>query len=150
MLRLMKSSGLFLAALLLAGGMAGAKDEFLRAEQAFSYLVAIDGHCLTVQWNVAPGYYLYKSRMGFESATPGVSFGEPLYPKGEIHHDEYFGDQEIFRDDFKVSVPLQRTDGGKARAIRVKLKIQGCADAGLCFPPTVWDVNLPVTVSPES
>src|SRR5687767_9992007 len=111
-----------IATLLMAGSATGAKDEFLPMEQAFSYVMASDGQCLTVLWNVAPGYYLYKNRMGFESATPGVSLGKPRYPKGETHHDEYFGDQEIFRNDFKVTVPMTRTDGGKAREISVKLK----------------------------
>jgi thioredoxin:protein disulfide reductase len=151
MLRIMKYRLLIPA--LLAVTAAGAKDEFLPMERAFSYLAQSDGRCVTVQWNVAPGYYLYKSRMALKSATPGVAVGELHYPKGEIHHDEYFGDQEVFRDDFVVTAPLTLT-AGKPRELTLKLELQGCADAGLCYPPTVWDVKVPLpaerapTVSP--
>ena len=120
---------------------ASADDDFLPPEKAFAYLVETDGDCLKVQWNVAPGYYLYKSRMGIESTTAAVKVGPPTYPKGESHHDEYFGDQEIFRDDFVVSAPLERTDKS-AREVTLKLKWQGCADAGLCYPVTVWETKV--------
>jgi len=133
---------LFLGALL-AFTAAGAKDEFLPIEQAFTYLAQSDGRSLTVQWNVAPGYYLYKSRMGLESGTASITLGEVKYPEGEIHEDEYLGPQEILRDDFTVTAPLTRTDTHSS-TLRLKLKLQGCADAGLCYPPTVWTAEVPL------
>lgn len=141
---LIASSLALLAFLFLRAPNAGAEDDFLPPEKAFAYLVQVEGDCLKVQWNVAPGYYLYKGRMGIESATAGMKVGAASYPKGESHHDEYFGDQEIFRDDFVVSAPLERSDGALREAI-VKLKWQGCAEAGLCYPVTVWEakVSLP-------
>lgn len=123
------------------------KDEFLPPEKAFTYLLEWKGDALEVQWNVAPGYYLYKSRMGIESATPGVKIGAPAFPKGEIHHDEYFGDQEIFRDDFVVTAPMARKTS-PIHEITVKLKWQGCADAGLCYPITTWEAKVPFPASP--
>ena len=126
---------------LLAFTSVGAKDQFLPAEQAFSYIAESDGTAVTVEWNVAPGYYLYKSRMGLASETPGVTLGEARYPKGEVHYDEYFGDQEIFRDDFNVTAPITRTDGS-ARELVLTVRLQGCADAGLCYPPEVRKVKI--------
>jgi thioredoxin:protein disulfide reductase len=120
---------------------AGAKDQFLPAEQAFSYLAKSNGTSVTVEWNVAPGYYLYKSRMGLACETRGVTLGEASYPKGEVHHDEYFGDQEIFRDDFKVTAPVTRKDGDP-RELVLTVRLQGCADAGLCYPPEVRKVKI--------
>lgn len=133
-----------------------AKDEFPPASEVFRYAVESDGATLTVYWDVLPGYYLYKERMGVASTTPGVKLGKPCYPKGETHHDEYFGNQEIFRDDFKVTVPLSRPAAAREGKLDVKLSLQGCADAGLCYPPTVWNVkvklpaNAAPTVSPAS
>lgn len=118
------------------------KNEFLPAEEAFRYLAEVDGGCLKVQWNVAPGYYLYKSRLKLESGTPGITVGDARYPQGEVHHDEYFGEQEVFRDDFIVNAPLTRTNN--VREMTLKLKWQGCADAGLCYAPTVWEVKVPL------
>src|SRR5262245_2680948 len=80
--------------------------DILLPEQAFKYTVSADAEKVTVHWDASPGYYLYKKRMGLAAATPGVTLGEPEYPKGEIHKDEYFGEQEVFRGSFAVSAPL--------------------------------------------
>lgn len=132
---------------LAASAMSAGKDEFLPPEKAFTYLIEWKGDALEVEWNVAPGYYLYKSRMGIESGTPGVKIGTAAFPKGEIHHDEYFGDQEIFRDDFVVTAPTERKTHS-IREITVKLKWQGCADAGLCYPITTWEAKVPLPPTP--
>src|SRR5262245_37056517 len=116
-------------------------DEFLRPEEAFRYTVSTDGTAVEVHWTVAPGYYAYKSRMKVESATPGVTLDPPVFPKGEIHKDDYFGEQEVFRGPITVTAPLKR--GGTApRELSLKLIIQGCADAGLCYPPQTWDAKV--------
>ncbi len=143
-----------LVALFLAGA-AGGREEFPPAEAVFRYAIESGEHCLTVYWNVAPGYYLYKTRLGLASGTSGVALGEPQYPKGEIHHDEYLGDQEIYRDDFTLTARWQRRTQD-IQEMKVELKLQGCADAGLCYPPMVWEakIKLPqvsaTTVSPKS
>jgi thioredoxin:protein disulfide reductase len=118
------------------------EDEFLPPEQAFKYKVTADEGQLVVEWDAIQGYYLYKKRFGISAATTGVKVGEPVYPKGEIHNDEYFGEQEIFRGKFQVKAPLEGAKAGDTVAL--KLKWQGCADAGLCYPPSVWDATVKV------
>jgi thiol:disulfide interchange protein DsbD len=129
---------------LLAGSQALAigEDEYLQPEDAFKYAATADDKNLTVEWTVTKGYYLYKKRLGLAAATPGVTVGESVYPKGEIHKDEYFGEQEVFRGTFKVTAPLTGAKAGDTVAL--KLKWQGCADAGLCYPPSVWDATVKV------
>jgi thiol:disulfide interchange protein DsbD len=141
--------GIALAASLVLLGIPSlsAGDDFLPADKAFLYLVESDGSCLRVTWHVAPGYYLYKGRMRVESGTPGVTLGEATYPAGERHHDEYFGEQEVFRDDFTVNVPLLR-ENPAATELTVRLHWQGCADAGLCYPPTTWESKLSLSATP--
>ena len=120
-------------------------DEFMNPEDAFKYTATADEQNVTVEWQATKGYYLYKKRMGLIAATPGVTVGEPVYPKGEIHKDEYFGEQEVFRGTFKVSAPLAGAKPGDT--IALKLKWQGCADAGLCYPPSVWDASVKVAAA---
>jgi Thiol:disulfide interchange protein len=122
-------------------GAAMAAEEFLPPEQAFRYTVESDGDSLTVRWTVAPGYYLYRSRMGLSSATPGITIGTPSYPEGEVHRDDYFGEQVIFRDEFTVTAPLERA-ADAPRELALELRLQGCADAGLCYPPMTWDTKV--------
>ena len=134
---------------LLAGGQALAlgEDEYLLPEDAFKYTATADEQNVTIEWRATKGYYLYKKRMGLSAATPGVTVGESVYPKGEIHKDEYFGEQEIFRDTFKVTAPLSGAKVGDTVAL--KLKWQGCADAGLCYPPSVWDASVKVVAAAD-
>ena len=132
--------------LLLAGrAFAIGEDEFLDPTEAFKYTATADESTVTVEWQATKGYYLYKKRMGLSAATPGVTVGDSVYPKGEIHKDEYFGEQEVFRNTFKVSAPLSGAKAGDTVAL--KLKWQGCADAGLCYPPSTWDATVKVVAA---
>src|ERR1041384_5283264 len=120
-------------------------DEFLQPEAPFKYPLSADEKTVTIEWTATKGYYLYKKRFGIDAATPGVKVGEPVYPKGEIHKDEYFGEQEVYRGKYTVTAPLTGAKAGDTVAF--KLKWQGCADAGLCYPPSVWDASTTIASS---
>ncbi len=138
-------------ALLLASLAAPASaDEFLPPETAYQYTLDSDGRQIVVHWNVEGGYYLYRKRMGVATSDAGVALGEPVYPQGQIHTDEYFGEQEIFRGKFDVVVPITLASDAATstgtRSVPITLKLQGCADAGLCYPPTTWNATVAVPV----
>jgi thioredoxin:protein disulfide reductase len=118
-----------------------ADDEFLPVRSAFKVATSAAPDQLVVRFDIAPGYYLYRDRLGFEPATPGVTFGQPSLPVGLDHEDEFFGKQIIYRGNAQVAVPA--TFSGAPLDFDVKVKLQGCADAGLCYPPQTW--TLPVT-----
>src|SRR5208282_2069768 len=120
-----------------------AEEEFLPPEQAFEYAVQADRHALVVSYNIRSGYYLYRKRIGFATTTPGVTLGAPEYPKGLSHSDEYFGEQEIYRGAAAFRVPYT-VAGRLPAAISLTLKLQGCADAGLCYPPQIWTTRVPI------
>ena len=108
-------------------------DDFLPAKSAYKVTTAVDAGRLVVRYEIAPGYYLYRDRLGFEVVTPGVTLAAPTLPVGIDHEDEYFGRQVIYRDVAVVGVPV--TFAGAPRDFDLKLKLQGCADAGLCAAP---------------
>jgi thiol:disulfide interchange protein DsbD len=135
-------SGILALGLAAATPAIAAEEEFLQPEQAFQYTVTADEQELRVEWRATKGYYLYKKRLGIEADSPPAKVGELLFPKGEIHKDDYFGEQEIFRDTFTVTAPLSGVKAGDTVAL--KLKWQGCADAGLCYPPSVWKATAKV------
>lgn len=135
------------AMLLLAGSWAvpaGAADDFLPPQQAYRYATRVEGDQLIVTWTIEKGYYLYKKKMAVASGLPAVQLGAPAWPKGESHKDEYFGEQEIYRGTVEVPVPMTFSGERPAR-LPLELKLQGCADAGLCYPPQKWkaEVALP-------
>jgi len=93
-----------------------------------------------VEFLVTPGYYLYRHRLNFAlegvdgGSAPPASLGTALIPPGEWKEDEFFGRQQVFHEGFTVSVPVSRAPGGVLPATLV-VGLQGCADAGLCYPP---------------
>jgi thiol:disulfide interchange protein DsbD len=131
---------LAVAPLLWFATVAAADDEYLPVKLAFKHSVAVVNGELTVNYQIAPGYYLYRDRLGFESATPGVTVGAASFPVGEDHEDDYFGKQVIYRGD--VSIGVQLAFDGPPRDFELKLKLQGCADAGLCYPPQTWTTTV--------
>ncbi len=129
--------------------VATAADDFLPPEQVFHQSVRVEGDRVIVNWRVIPGHYLYKQRLGFTTTSPGVTLGEPVWPKGEKHSDEFFGDQEVYRGTNDFPVPFTAA-GTRPGTLDLKLKFQGCADAGLCYPPTTWTATVAIPAAGNS
>ncbi len=123
-----------LAALLFMGAVAPlvrAADEFLPPEQAFQVSARAAGdRGVEVSFKAAPGYYLYREQFKFEAA--GATLGTPALPPGKVKFDETFQKNvETYRDTLRVAIPVE----GAEREFRLVATSQGCADAGLCYPP---------------
>lgn len=113
-----------------------AEEEFLEPEDAFRFSARlVSGQLLEVHYDVAQGYYMYRERFRFEAEPHSVELGEPLFPEGEWHDDEYFGRSEIFRGEVSIRIPIL---SGPVRAgtFRLVAISQGCADGGICYLPT--------------
>ncbi|MFZ5844292.1 MAG: protein-disulfide reductase DsbD [Pseudomonadota bacterium] len=118
------------ADLLRAAADSGEEEEFLKVDQAFQAEAARLDNELIVRFVIAPGYYLYRDQFRFKAE--GVSFGAPHYPEGILKHDEYLGEQIVYFNHVEVRVPIASGPSG----FELKLTFQGCAEAGLCYPPT--------------
>lgn len=108
----------------------GDTPSFLKVDEAFGFdYVQKDGQ-LIVKWDIADGYYLYKKQ--FKTASKGAVIGKASYPESEQIEDEFFGLSDVFYEDMEISYPIikAKKDGS------IKLRFQGCAKAGLCYPPT--------------
>lgn len=110
-------------------------DDFLTQEQAFPVGAEVTGpEAVRVIWDTAPGYYLYKSKLRFDSETPGITLGAAGLPEAETKQDEFFGEVETYHGRLAVELPIVREpDSGNRLTLRVGS--QGCADAGFCYPP---------------
>ena len=109
--------------------------DLLRPEDAFRPSVhALDGQTLEVRYEIADGYYLYRDKFRF-SAEPGdVMLGPPAFPKGREKMDETFGQVEVFYRQVAIRLPVERNSSGPL-SMRLHLVSQGCAEAGVCYPP---------------
>ncbi|MCW9088315.1 MAG: protein-disulfide reductase DsbD [Gammaproteobacteria bacterium] len=131
-----KLLAILLPLFLLTGFQAAAEEEeLLEPSKAFALSVeVIDAQTVQATWNIAEGYYLYRGKLLFESATDGITLGEPELPAGKIKNDEFFGEVETYRGSVTATIPLQR-DAGAGNTLILKTTSQGCADIGVCYPP---------------
>ncbi|MDI1272127.1 protein-disulfide reductase DsbD [Polaromonas sp.] len=114
---------------------AHAQQEFLPVDQAFRLSISQDGAGqVRLNWDIRKGYYLYRQQMKVE-VGPADGALQVLWPAGTPKTDETYGKSEVYHD--QVSVLVKATD---ARALTIGW--QGCADAGLCYPPQTRRVNL--------
>jgi thioredoxin:protein disulfide reductase len=121
------------------------KTEFLDVDQAFKLTGGADGpDRVQLVWAIAPGYYLYRSRLKFSSTDPQVTLGEPELPAGDVKDDEFFGKQVVYHNDLIARLSVARA-GGAAITVPLTVSYQGCASAGLCYPPQTHtlQINLP-------
>ena len=121
-------------------------DDLLPVDQAFALTATADGtDAITVTWKIADGYYLYRHRTSVQ-ADAGFEAGALRLPAGEPHEDEFFGRVETYRERLRATLP------GRPRAASTTLtvKYQGCADAGICYPPQTRTVTVALPAGPAA
>ncbi|MES2917138.1 MAG: protein-disulfide reductase DsbD [Pseudomonadota bacterium] len=122
-----------------SGISAGEAEEFLPVGQAFQLKSAPDGaNGIRLEWKVAPGYALYKDRIAAGVTRPaGVTLAALEFHSASVLKDDpSFGRVAVFHDEAKASLRLAAVPVDAAgKPVTVWLRYQGCADAGLCYPP---------------
>src|SRR5699024_5064045 len=109
--------------------------------QAFSYTRQVtDSGRVKLHWSVAPGYYLYRSRLKVEGVPSSVE--SVRMPSGTLIHDRFFGDQRVFKRDFTIAVI-------PGDASRIELTWQAYAEQGPCYPPQHASIELADVDSPD-
>ena len=125
---------LFLASLLApAASAAITQDDLLPVDEAFVLTASAPTRDrIEVRWKIADGYYLYRHRTGVE-ADAGFAAQPLQLPKGKAYRDEFFGDVETYRGELVAILPGR--PASDTDSVSLKIKYQGCADAGICYPP---------------
>ncbi|WP_047292905.1 protein-disulfide reductase DsbD [Pseudomonas lundensis] len=109
------------------------KADFLPANKAFVFTSEpLPSGETRLHWQITDQYYLYKKRFKFEGLDPAQT---PELPQGQEHSDEFFGATQVYRDSLELLIPAGASG-------QVKVSWQGCADAGLCYPPQSQTVDL--------
>lgn len=105
---------------------------FLPVQQAFQVEALLINQTLTLNWTIADGYYLYRKSLKLDSIDSIVRVGTPIFSEGLLKWDEYFeADVMVFYDKTSLEVPFS----SDIAQFQLLLESQGCADAGLCYPP---------------
>jgi thiol:disulfide interchange protein DsbD len=115
-------------------GIVSNETDFLPPDVAFRVGARSDGNVLKVRWVIADGYYLYRQKIEVKAESPDLMVSLPQLPAGVVKTDPYLGTQEIYTQQVVAEVPFTRIDAG-AHPMQLKVTYQGCAEAGLCYPP---------------
>ena len=122
-------------------GSALAAADLLPAEQAFRFSArALDDRTLEVRFAIADGYYLYRDKFKFAVTPEGAVVGAFDLPAGKVKTDEFFGKVETYRGTMVVKLPVSGMVAGQT--VMLAADSQGCADVGVCYPPTRQKVSL--------
>ncbi|MGA7540925.1 MAG: protein-disulfide reductase DsbD [Steroidobacteraceae bacterium] len=117
------------------------QPRFLPVDQVFHVSGTAAGpNAVRLDWSIREGYYLYRSRLEV-SAANGIKLGTLQLPRGQIKIDPYFGREEIYRNAVTGLLPLERSSSA-GRDVALRVTYQGCADAGLCYPPVTKTVSV--------
>ncbi|MCE2572784.1 protein-disulfide reductase DsbD [Motilimonas eburnea] len=105
------------------------QPSFLPVDQAFPFAYQQQDDEVYLNWAVTPGYYLYQHQFSF--SIQGAELGPYQLPSGIDYHDDYFGDVVIYRQDTEIQLKVAKVQ----KDAQITVTYQGCADAGLCYPP---------------
>lgn len=113
--------------------------EFLPVDEALPFSSSLTDNGVQLVWDIAPEHYLYRDRITVTATEPGVTIGKPSFSKpGHLKDDPYFGEVTVFTEPVQarlnVSLPKGMTEAN------LQVRYQGCAEAGLCYPPQTRDV----------
>ena len=125
------------------------QDELLDVDKAFaSEIIEVGIDTIKLRFNIADKYYLYKHAFKFPNKNSEVKFGESQIPDGEKKEDEFFGEVETYHQQVEIVIPYENPN--EIRQVSFKYKYQGCAEAGVCYPPQTKTVELILPVPQAS
>lgn len=115
-------------------GLGEGRQEFLPPDQAFSLeVVARDANTLQANFNVTPGYYMYRDKVKITTDDAGIGIVAVSLPRGEMKQDPNFGAIEVFHNSFQGEVVLKGAGSGKS--VTLHATYMGCSEQGLCYAP---------------
>ncbi|WP_440054258.1 protein-disulfide reductase DsbD [Pseudoalteromonas sp. T1lg65] len=117
------------------------QQTFLPVNEAFKLDFDQQGSTLFVGWDIAPGYYLYKKNLQIIAKQADIEV--PELEQGKMIEDEFFGRTEVYFNNLSIISKLSNIQQGAY----VKVRYQGCAEAGLCYPPEIVEIPLSVIAS---
>ena len=125
------------------------QSEFLDPDDAFVLEIVADSKDqLSAHFRIAPDYYLYRDKISFV-VVDGATLARYTIPEGKTKQDPYFGEVSIYETDVSFTLPI--TSNENAKSVELIASYQGCADAGICYPPIkkTISVSLLNAISPQ-
>ncbi len=125
---------------------ASAEEDFLEPDAAFNFNAnLLDAQTVRLSWQIAQGYYIYRDKIIITNKSDAIQTLAPNLPEAKLKNDPNFGDVYIYKNLVSITIPL--TGEGN---LELDIKYQGCADAGLCYPPQKKHVSLSTALAAQA
>ncbi|QKJ02873.1 protein-disulfide reductase DsbD [Yersinia mollaretii] len=124
-----------------AFGQKSSQSRFIPVDQAFAFDFRQQGDQLTLSWQIHPDYYLYRQQI--KIVPKNATLAAFTLPEGRAHHDEFYGEVAIFKQQLALKIPITEAGDGAS----VSVTYQGCAEAGFCYPPETRVVPLAAVIA---
>ena len=114
-----------------------ATTDFLPPEKAFQLEATWleNSNQVELEFLPAKGYYIYQESLKFDAGTQAGKLYNirPQLPNGVEKFDETFQKKlQIYKQPFMVLLDIKPVAG---KPTHVEVTLQGCAEAGICYPP---------------
>lgn len=120
-------------------------QDFLPPERAFAMQARqVTPNVIAISYRIADGYYMYRDRLEIPSEYSDWQPAFPELPPGVVKYDPTFDqDMALFYGalEFMLELPPWPVDRKNSPFI-LNIISQGCADAGLCYPPMTSAIEL--------
>lgn len=138
-----------LAGLILTFAAIAADDRPAPPQDVFHYVVNDAGDAFEIDWAVEDGAYMYRDEFKFVVKDPAITLGTVELPDGEVHNDEFFGEQVVYRGSFFIRIPYS-VNGDKPASVDLTMDSRGCLDSGYCYMPQTWVENVRLKAAADS
>ena len=116
------------------------KNEFLHPDQAFIPSIELKNQNLIhISWDIEQGYYLYMGMFEFSTDNDDIQITKVVMPDGKKKQDEFFGDVDVYYNQTNAEIYIS---GKIDIPFTLIVTYQGCAEAGLCYPPVTKSFNI--------
>ena len=117
----------------------GKQQEFLSPDEAFKMSISDLGNKeIQISWDIEEGYYLYMGMFEFSINQDNVKILNVAMPDGLKKKDEFFGDVDVYYQSTYARLAFDNIN----KNTNLTITYQGCADAGLCYPPIKKTISL--------
>ncbi len=131
-------------------GLPAQSAEFLEVHEAFVFDAKLVDGGYQLTWDIADDYFLYLERFTFQALSETITLGNAQFSdRGKKKTDPYFGEVHVIHNHLSIFLPIELVPGSSSGEL--ELSYQGCAEAGLCYPPERERLMyLPVSAKPSS
>ena len=137
-----------LSSIFLTSMVRAQQQDFLDPEKAFILRVQMAGPgAIQLQFKIAKGYYMYREQFAFKLDTQNVKLGEGKFPVGQVKHDPTFDRKmELYFKEAVITLPITAWPKDlPTNPFVLTVTGQGCAEAGICYPPMDFIVPMQAT-----